>query len=47
MTTRAFQMIGHFLESARTPRGDSSEKTRGVPLNTMFDLDVGPRFLRR
>ncbi len=43
---RACHKIGRFLESARTPQS-GSEKTRGVPLNSMFDQDVGPRFLRR
>ena len=43
----AFQKISRFLESARSPRRDSSDKRGGVPINTMFDLDVGPRFLRR
>ena len=46
MTTRAFQKFGRFLESARTPQG-GSDRTRGVPLNSMFDQDVGPRFLGR
>ncbi|HEX5640749.1 MAG TPA: hypothetical protein VFZ86_00245 [Thermoleophilia bacterium] len=47
MTTETFPKISRFLESRRSPRRDSSDKTGGVPVNTMFDLDVGPRFLRR
>jgi hypothetical protein len=47
MTRGAFQKLSRFLESGRSPRRDSSDKTGGVPVNTMFDLDVGFRFLRR
>ena len=42
-----FQRISRFLESERSPRTDPSDKTGGVPVNTMFDRDVGPRFLSR